>query len=634
MGSEWVESRLKTTFYSNGDRHYASGSYRGSQDILRGLFAITIALLAVTAGGLGAQETATSEVATLRPNDGAPEDEFGYSIAVSGDTMAVGARFSGGAGAVFVYRRNEGGPDQWGLSAKIVAADGAEGDRFGQAVALQADTLAVGASGDDDINPTTAPGSTELFASGSVYIFQRDRGTGQWAQTVKLVSSDGVILDNFGYRLSLSGDVLAVTAWSEDDSPGVGDGSARAGNDSGSVYILERNPATGEWSEVTKINSQRTPATSDEALFDNFAKTIAVDGDTLVVGASEEDPNDVDQGSAYVFERNAGGANQWGEVTRLRASDGARFDRFGTSTAISGDTIVVGATGDDDAGSGAGTAFVFDRQDGQWVETAKLVAADGSDRARFGAVVSIDGDTIIVGAPQEDEKGNDAGAVYIFQRDTEGEGGWLQEAKLTAGDATAEDQFGATVAVGGGFVVSGAFRNDVLGESSGSAYLFQLGGEPSSAYEDVFDGGGDLGGGWHFSGWFGFYNVNFMPWIFHLQHEWMFLTQESVSDSTFLYDLSSQGWFFTGSTQYPNLFSFVRNAWVFYFEETSGPATLSTWEQVSSSPSIEAGPMLPGNFTPGALRPDRAGLSLSLASRRKVRDHGCPGAIPCGIQLE
>ena len=243
---------------------------------------------------------------------------------------------------------------------------------------------------------------------------------------------------------------------------------------------------------------------------------------TLVVGASEEDPNDVDQGSAYVFERNAGGANQWGEVTRLRAGDGARFDRFGTSAAISGDTIVVGATGDDDAGSGAGTAFVFDRQDGQWGETAKLIAADGSDRARFGAVVSIDGDTIIVGAPEEDEKGNDAGAVYIFQRDTEGEGEWLEEDKLTAGDAAEEDQFGATVAVGGKFVVSGAFRKDVLGESSGTAYLFQLGGEPSSAYEDVFDGGGDLGGGWHFSDWFGFYNVNFNPWIFHLQHEWMF----------------------------------------------------------------------------------------------------------------
>ncbi len=571
----WLPSRLNTNSYSTGDWHYPSATVIEWKGFLCSVFAVAIVAFLLTAGGLGAQETTVSEVATLRPDDGAAEDEFGYSIAVSGETMAVGGRYSGGTGAVFVYRRNEDGSDQWGLTATVVPDDAAEGDRFGQAIALRGETMAVGAPGDDDVNLTTAPGSTELFASGSVYIFELDSATGQWAQTSKLVAGDGVPFDNFGYTLSLSGDVLAVAAWTEDEFAGgatVGSGSARAGNDSGSAYILERNPATGTWSEITKIDSPRMPVTSDEAFFDNFAKTIAIDGDTLIVGASEEDASDADQGTVYVFERNTGGPNLWGELTRLRAGDGATFDRFGTSAAISGDTIVVGATGDDDAGSGAGTAFVFDRQDGQWVETAKLIAVDGSDRARFGAVVSIDGDTIIVGAPEEDEKGTDAGAVYIFQRDSGGAGQWGQVAKITVADAAADDQFGSAVAVGGDFAISGAFRKDVVGDSSGSAYLFQIGGEVSSEYIDVFGGGEDLGGGWHFSEWFGFYNVNFFePWIFHLEHVWMFVTAESTPESMFLYDLSSEGWFFTDTTQYPNLFSFGRSAWVFYFKDTAGP---------------------------------------------------------------
>ena len=522
-----------------------------------------------------AQSQVVTEVVRPTPSTSTAEAEFGFSIAIDGDTLVIGARGDGGTGAVYFFERNEGGSEQWGLTQRLVSDDVAEGDRFGQTVALQGDVLAVGAPGDDDINPSTAPGSTELFASGSVYIFERDSAMGQWAQTSKLVAGDGVVFDNFGYTLSLSGDVLAVAAWTEDESQGsstVGGGSARAGNDSGSTYLLERNRATGTWSELTKIDSPRMTVSSDEALFDNFAKTIAIDGDTLIVGASEEEASDADQGTVYVFDRNTGGPNQWGEAARLRAGDGATFDRFGTSVAISGDTIVVGATGDDDGGSGAGTAFVFDRQDGQWVETAKLIAADSSDRARFGAMVSIDSDTIIVGAPEEDEKGTNAGAVYIFQRDSGSAGQWGQVAKLTAADAAEEDQFGAAVAVGGDFAVSGTFRKDVLGESSGSAYLFQLGGESSSEYMDVFGGGEDLGGGWHFSEWFGFYNVNFFePWVFHLEHVWMFVTAESTPESMFLYDLSSEGWFFTDSTQYPNLFSFARSAWVFYFKETAGP---------------------------------------------------------------
>ena len=263
-----------------------------------------------------------------------------------------------------------------------------------------------------------------------------------------------------------------------------------------------------------------------------------------------------------------------GLVTTLRASDGQRFDRFGRSVAIDGDTIVVGATGDDDLGSGSGTAFVFERSDGQWMETAKLTASDGTGFEKFGEAVAIDGDTIVVGAPDEDGRGSKAGALYVFQR---GESGtWQQVAKITASSGAAEDRFGLIVDIDGLSAIGAAPERDGAGEDSGVALLYRLGGEPAGAYEDIFSGGPDLGGGWHFSEWFGFYNVNFYePWVFHLEHVWMFVTTESTTESTpesmFLYDLSSEGWFFTDSTQYPNMFSFARSAWVFYFKETAGP---------------------------------------------------------------
>ena len=97
-----------------------------------------------------------------------------------------------------------------------------------------------------------------------------------------------------------------------------------------------------------------------------------------------------------------------------------------------------------------------------------------------------------------------------------------------------------------------------------------VGGEPEGP-PAAFEGAEDLGGDWWFSAWFGALNIEFQPWIFHAQHGWMFLFTESSPDSVFLYDLSSDAWVWTSTTQYPNQFSFARNAWVFYFKDTSGP---------------------------------------------------------------
>ena len=313
----WLTSRLKTNTFSIDEWLYPSAASRGLSGFLCSVFGVALAGLLFTAVGLGAQETIATEVVMLTSDSPSAEDEFGIGVAVDGDTMIVSARGESATGVVYIYERNEGGAENWGLVKRLVSEDAAEGDQFGGAVALSDDLLAVGAPGDDDINSSVAPGTTKLDASGSVYIFERNAGgPNEWGQVAKLVASNGQIFENFGLAVSLSGNLLAVGAWTEEVSEvaggGASGGTQRIGVDSGFTYVFERNSDTGGWTEHVFIDSPRTPVSTDEAFFDNYARRVAISGETLVVGASEEDANDVDQGSAYVYSRNEGGPNQWG----------------------------------------------------------------------------------------------------------------------------------------------------------------------------------------------------------------------------------------------------------------------------------------------------------------------------------
>ena len=204
--------------------------------------------------GLGsaarAQTLDTAQIATLNPTSPAADDRFGSAVAVSGDTLIIGARGYGGTGAVFIFERDAGGVDQWGQTAIVVPSDAAEGDRFGHAVTIEGDLLVVGSIGDDDPNPSAAPGTTILDAAGSVYFFERDAGgPGQWGQVDKLVAANGQIFDNFGFDLALGGNFLAVAAWTEEETQTTGCSATsctvRAGVDAGVVYMYERNAGTG-----------------------------------------------------------------------------------------------------------------------------------------------------------------------------------------------------------------------------------------------------------------------------------------------------------------------------------------------------------------------------------------------------
>ncbi len=205
---------------------------------------------------------------------------------------------------------------------------------------------------------------------------------------------------------------------------------------------------------------------SDGAAADLFGCSVAISGDTAVVGAYGDDDNGDLSGSAYVFVH-SGAA--WTQAAKLVASDGAVGDYFGYSVSISGDTVVVGAYHDDDMGDSSGSAYVFVRNGIAWTQAAKLVASDGAANDYFGWSVSISGDTAVVGAYLDNDMGSDSGSAYVFV----GSGiAWTQEAKLVASDGKAGDQFGYSVSISGDTAVVGALYDGDMGNNSGSAYLF------------------------------------------------------------------------------------------------------------------------------------------------------------------
>ena len=191
-----------------------------------------------------------------------------------------------------------------------------------------------------------------------------------------------------------------------------------------------------------------------------------------MIGARQDDDNGSQSGSAYVFTKVSG---VWSQKAKLIASDGAADDQFGISVAVNGDTVVVGARQDDDNGNQSGSAYVFTKPSSGWSnsnETAKLTASDGAANDEFGISVAVEGDTAVIGARQDDTSN---GSAYVF---TTVSGVWSQKAKLTASDGAADDEFGISVAVDGDTVVVGAYKHNVGegtgGANAGAAYLMSI----------------------------------------------------------------------------------------------------------------------------------------------------------------
>jgi len=316
----------------------------------------------------------------------ATNDNFGFSVAISGDTLAVASPFDEGSGSVYVYTRSAG---VWTLQQRVAPVDIAPADNFGFSVALDGDTLVVGANLDD----------TSVVDSGSAYVFTRTAGT--WSQQQRLTSTDLEANDQFGAAVAVSGDRVIVGAPKDSNGFGI---------QAGGAYVFARSGST--WTQQAKL-SQQTGAPSDE-----FGTSVAINGSSAIVGQPFRDAGVINNGGrASVFVETA---SVWNFQAHLLPSDAASNDFFGHSVAIAGQLAVVGAYVDDlTSVINAGSAYVFKRNGSAWSQLDKYIASDAGLNDNFGFGVALSGGTAIVGAPMDDNSfGNNAGAAYVFNNGT------------------------------------------------------------------------------------------------------------------------------------------------------------------------------------------------------------------------
>ena len=270
----------------------------------------------------------TVEAQKILASDGAAGDQFGFSVAISGDTAVIGSfgddDNGSSSGSATVFTRTG---STWTQQAKFLPSDGAANDRFGWSVAVYGDTVLIGSYQDDDNGPN----------SGSATVFTRTGST--WTQQAKLLPSDGAASDNFGFSVAVNGDTALIGSHGDDDN----------GSFSGSATVFTRTGST--WTQQAKL----TPG--DGAASDRFGYSVAIVGDTAVIGSYQDDDNGPSSGSATVFTRTG---STWTQQAKLLPSDGATVDLFGLSVAIAGDTALIGSFADDDNGSDSGSAYTFD----------------------------------------------------------------------------------------------------------------------------------------------------------------------------------------------------------------------------------------------------------------------------------
>lgn len=320
---------------------------------------------------------------------------------------------------------------------KLTADDGWILDSFGAAVALSGDRLVVGAPGTDDFG----------ISSGSAYVFEHDGAN--WIQTARLLAADGIQGDDFGRSISLSGDRLVVgTPWDDDN-----------GTSSGSVYVFEYDGI--DWVQAAKLLA------ADGIQGNEFGSAVSLDGDRLVVNAPGYGYI-INSGAVYIFEYD--GAH-WVQTTKL-TQPWADMTSFGHAVSLSGDQLAVGAPKDDHNWADTGTAFIYEYNGSDWIRRVQLSGNDVITGDRFGAAVSLSGDRLVVGAPEQKVQNTNRGSAYVFEKIYYFE--WAETAKLLAADGQPEDFFGNDVSLSGDRVVVGAYGG--FGTYSGSAYVFDYDG--------------------------------------------------------------------------------------------------------------------------------------------------------------
>jgi hypothetical protein len=307
-----------------------------------------------------------TQQAELTASDANAGDEFGYSVNISGTTIAVGAPgHYFGIGSAYVFSDTGG---SWTQQAELAATDSDGGDKFGYSVVTSGSVVMVGAKNHD-------------ASAGAVYVFS-DAG-GSWAQEgPELTASDAAPAAMFGWSMALSGSTLVVSA-------------VKAHDDTGAVYVF--SDAGGTWTQRAELSG------ADGFVNDYFGDKVATDGTRIVAGAPGHDS---EQGATYVFD---GSGATWTQVAEVTASDGEHNDCFGWAVGLSGNTIVVGA---EQTNGDSGAAYVFKKSGAKWIQRDEMKASDGGLTDEFGYSASLSGTTAIISADQAEA---DAGSAYIYK---------------------------------------------------------------------------------------------------------------------------------------------------------------------------------------------------------------------------
>ncbi len=695
------------------------------------------------------------QLAKLTADDGDAGDQFGFSVSQGGDTIVVGAPGDDDfRGAVYIFERSAGEANTWGQVAKMMAADGAANDQFGVSVALDGDTIAIGTLGADDArgavyifersggeasdweqvaklipsdgSPNDLFGGSigmdgDLFVAGApggnllrgaAYIFERGAGEADtWGQVAKLIASDGVVFDQFGSAVAIDGNTIVVGAWVDDFLRG-------------SAYIFERNAGGVEnWGLAGKLTAH------DGIANDLFGVSVAVDGDTVIAGAAGDDEL---RGSAYVFGEIESAfvplpdANlkdvvrearqvffrdlteaDLAALTSLSAFGSGITDLTGLENAVNltfldlddnqiedlsplgsltnltelflreNEIADVGPLSElanltvlslgenqiSDLSPLSGLAnlevlFSFHNQIEDlsplsslnnlselfleeneiadltplndlteltklWVNENRIVDLDplsgltdliflNLGRNEVANLVPLSNLTNLIELGLNENQVTDLSPLADLTDLTKL---WVNENRISdlgplrslsnltflnlshneIADLTSLSRLTNLIRldlhenrISDVSILANLTNLEVLeirdnpfdiGENSAALAIFaelEAGGTivtygTTSGVPAPFEASIELGAGWRFSEWFGSFNADFFPWIFHSVHGWMYVFEESTSDDIFLYDLSLEGWIFTSSATYPSMYSFGRNAWIFYFVETAGP---------------------------------------------------------------
>ena len=414
----------------------------------------------------------------LTASGGAAGAHFGTSVAIDGDTAVVGAdRANSRKGSVYIFTRNSTG--DWTQQVKL---DGEEtGDQFGWSVAVDGDTVVVGAhafDGEDASNST-------LVNSGAAYVITKPDtdangdGSTDWTDwnsldddgraglTAKLTPTVPEAYAFFGGSVALDDSTLVIGSRLADVGGWLSAGAA---------YVFTK--ANGAWTQQAKLTA------SDGLSLAYLGYSVVVDGDTVLAGAlgSDRSFGRTGNGSAYVFAKPASGWADGNETAKLTASDLQPSDYFGFSVALDGDTAVIGARQHNGPGTGAGSgaAYVFTRESGVWGEKAKLTASDAAAGDNFGVSVAVEDDTVVVGSWQDDDNDRNSGSAYVFTKPALGWAGTFETLKLTAPDGAANDRFGWSVAVDlddqrGDLALVGAYSDDIAtGMDAGSVHVLGI----------------------------------------------------------------------------------------------------------------------------------------------------------------